>query len=128
MAGRESGSARRTPRTGHTRMAMIKRCGCHEIQKGLEEKKRENGAKKWKLSRKTRAREDPEHARIVWHKIRGRDVGSRITFALADARPMREARGVRRTGNSRIFDYRSKLAKAGYGTGGNVKPAAAESP
>ncbi len=71
--------------------------------KGVGRKKRENGAKKWKLSRKTRAREDPEHARVVRHKIRGCDVGRGLTFALADARLVREARGVRRTGKSRVF-------------------------
>ncbi len=51
----------------------------------------ENSAKKkWKLSRKTRAREDPEHARVVRHKIKGRDVERGLTFTLADARPVRK--------------------------------------
>ncbi len=85
--------------------------------------------KKRKLSQKMRAREDPEHARIVRHKIRGCDVERGLTFALADARSVQEARGVRRSGNSHIFfDYRSKPVEAGYGTGKNVKPVAAESP
>ncbi len=104
VGGCKSGSAWQTPRTGHTRMATIKRCGHHETQKGLEKKKEKTvWKKKWKLSRKTRAREDLEHACVVRHKIRGRDVGRGLTFALADARPVWEAHGVRRTGNSRVF-------------------------
>ncbi len=104
VAGRESGSAQRTPQTGHTRMATIKRCGHHETQKGWKKKKEKTAQKKKrKLSQKTRAREDPEHTRIVRHKIRWRDVEHRLTFALADARSVREVRGIQRTGNLRIF-------------------------
>ncbi len=70
--------------------------------KGLEEKGGKRREKNGN-SRKTRAREDPEHARIVRHKIRGCDVEHRLTFALADARSVRGARDIQRSGNSRIF-------------------------
>ncbi len=53
VAGCESGSARRTPQTGHTGIVTIKWCGCHKIQKGLE--KREKMA--WKNGNSHRKRE-----------------------------------------------------------------------
>ncbi len=52
---------------------------------------------------KTKACEGMEHARIVRHKIKRRDVKRGLTFALADARSIREARGVQRSENSRIY-------------------------
>ncbi len=52
-----------------------------------------------------RAREDPDHARVVRHRTRGRNVGRGQTFALADARPVREAHGVRRTGKNHVYIF-----------------------
>ncbi len=97
-----------------SRLTRPKKRGWRKRRKTAWKKKTET------LTEKTRACEGMEHARIVRHKIKRRDVERKVC-----------TRSVWRTTIRKfayLLDYRSKPVEAGYGTDGNVEPAAAKSP